>query len=149
MEQEIKSAEKANYISQIIREYNSEIKVIVKLPFNEYIIKHDELLVNLYDKFILSTHSKDVKPIEPISDGWISVEDDLPEFDKKVLVFGESKGMNPQMGGAYIALAKRQDLTKTSMAKDAERYQDENQFSQMRYVTHWKPLPPKPQITSK
>ncbi len=67
MEQEIKSAEEANYISQAIREYNIEIKVIVKLPFNEYIIKHDELLVNLYDKFILPTHSKDVKP-EPISD---------------------------------------------------------------------------------
>lgn len=54
--------------------------------------------------------------------GWISVEDDLPDYDKKVLVFSESKGMNPSMGGAYIVIARRQDSSKTSMAKDAHRY---------------------------
>ncbi len=75
---------------------------------------------------------------------WISVEDGLPDFDIKVLVMGEGKGMNPQMGGAYISIARRQDLSKTSMAKDAARYQDKNQFSSMNYVTHWMPLPTPP-----
>lgn len=75
---------------------------------------------------------------------WISVEYELPDYDKKVLVFGESKGMNPSMGGAYIVIARRQDLRKTALEKFASRHQDENQFSQMNYVTHWMPLPEPP-----
>ena len=80
--------------------------------------------------------------------GWVRVEDGLPEFGVKVLVFGESKGMNPQMGGAYIVLSQRQDLTGTQLEKAAYRYQDENNFRNMVYVTHWMPLP-QPPITDK
>ena len=79
-----------------------------------------------------------------MQNNWIDVNDKLPDYDVKVLVFGEQKGMNPQMGGAYISIARRQDLSKTSVAKDASRMQDENQFSFMSYVTHWMPLPEKP-----
>ncbi len=75
---------------------------------------------------------------------WISVHKRLPEFDKKVLVFGEQKGMNPQMGGAYICIAKRQDLSKTSIYASVRNYQDENQFSGMGYVLFWQPLPEPP-----
>lgn len=77
-------------------------------------------------------------------DKWISVEDRLPDFDKKVLVFGEEKAMNPQMGGAYICFSVRQDLSKTGLKHQADRYQCDNQFKLMRYVTHWQPLPQKP-----
>lgn len=75
---------------------------------------------------------------------WISVEDELPEFDKKVLVCGEQSAANPQMGGAYVCFAHRTDISKTSFKRDAHRMQDKNQFMYMRYVTHWMPIPQKP-----
>jgi hypothetical protein len=79
-------------------------------------------------------------------EAWISVEGgNLPEYDKYVLVFGERIG-SPQMGGALITIGRRQDLKGTSIAKDASRYQDKNQFSQMAYVTNWMYLPAKPAL---
>lgn len=79
-------------------------------------------------------------------DGWISVKDRLPDFDEKVFVFGEALGMNPSMGGAYTMVSWRQDLSKTLLKNQKHKYQDENNFRQMSYVTHWMPLPEKPQL---
>jgi hypothetical protein len=73
---------------------------------------------------------------------WIPVSERLPDFDVKVLVFGEQIGMNPQMGGAYISISKRQELG--GRVRNGHLMQDENQFSLMSYVTHWMPLPEKP-----
>ena len=74
---------------------------------------------------------------------WISVDDSLPEFDVNVLVIGEQKGMNPQMGGGDIFISIRNDLRKTALFKDREKYQCDNNFKMMNYVTHWQPLPKK------
>jgi hypothetical protein len=76
--------------------------------------------------------------------GWISVEDRLPEYGQKFLVMGEAKGMNPQMGGAYVFISQRLDLKGTLLEKQAERHVEENHF-RAQYVTHWQPLPLKPQ----
>ncbi len=75
---------------------------------------------------------------------WISVEDGLPEYGEKVLVFGECKGNNPQMGGAYISIGMRQDLKGTLLEKQAERHQCKYQFRSMTYTTHWMPMPKPP-----
>lgn len=76
---------------------------------------------------------------------WISVEDRLPEYEEKVLVIGEQKGMNPQMGGAYTFITQRKNLKGTSAEKQIDRLLDKNHFH-ANYVTHWMPLPPKPII---
>lgn len=75
---------------------------------------------------------------------WISVEKYLPDCNKNVLVFGEHSASNPQMGGGYISIAKRLDLKGTQLEKESRRFLDKNDFVQMRYVTHWMPLPEKP-----
>jgi len=75
---------------------------------------------------------------------WIKCSDRLPDYDIAVLVVGESIGMNPQMGGAYVQIAKRQNLDGKFTLRQIERMQDENEFSGMRYVTHWMPLPNPP-----
>lgn len=74
---------------------------------------------------------------------WISVTDKLPEYNERVLVLGEEKGMNPQMGGSYVFISKRQNLKGTPLEKQTDRMLDENQFY-AKYVTHWQPLPKKP-----
>lgn len=76
---------------------------------------------------------------------WISVEDRLPNYGVKVLVLGELSRMNPSMGGAYVLISQRQDLKGTQLNKDNHRYQCDNQFMSMSYVTHWMPLPTPPQ----
>lgn len=63
------------------------------------------------------------------------VKDELPEMDKKVIVFGEQLSSNPQMGGKYPFVTKRQDLSKSSMRPD--RLQDDNKFMYARYVSEW------------
>lgn len=77
---------------------------------------------------------------------WVKVEDSLPEYGVKVLVFGESSTANPNMGGAYIVISMRMDIRGTLLEKTHSRYIDKNQFRAMAYVTHWMPLPepPKP-----
>lgn len=78
---------------------------------------------------------------------WVSVEDGLPDYDVTVLVYGKRRLNSPQMGGnqPVVIMAKRQDLTNSSIRKDdRSRYQDKNQFSMMEEVTHWQPLPPSP-----
>lgn len=85
-----------------------------------------------------------IKGYEANQSKWISVEDALPDYGVNVLVVGESKGMNPSMGGAYIVISQRQNLKGTALAKDTSRHQCDNQFRLMNYVTHWQPLPPKP-----
>jgi hypothetical protein len=65
----------------------------------------------------------------------VDVKDELPEMDKKVIVFGEQLSSNPQMGGKYPFVTKRQDLSKSSMRPD--RLQDENKFMYARYVSDW------------
>jgi len=70
-------------------------------------------------------------------DDWISVKDSLPDFDVKVLVWGEAKGMNPQMGGAYPFVTYRRDFSKTKHQREYDRMVDENKFYAA-YVTHWK-----------
>jgi len=80
------------------------------------------------------------------ADKWIRVEDELPEYGEKVLVRGEQKGMNPQMGGAYTFITQRVDLKGTSVEKHIDRMLDENHFN-ANYVTHWQPLPEKPKTT--
>lgn len=77
--------------------------------------------------------------------GWIKVSDRLPDYNIEVLVFGERKRMNPQMGGAYIQISKRQNLDGNFTLREIERMQDKNEFSLMQYVTHWMPLPEPPQ----
>jgi len=76
---------------------------------------------------------------------WINPEDDITPYGEKVLVFGEAKGMNPQMGGAYISIGMRQDLKGTMLEKQADRHQDKYQFRNMVYVLQWMPLPKPPQ----
>ncbi len=76
---------------------------------------------------------------------WISVEERLPDYGEKVLVVGERMKASPSMGGASITIAERQDLSNSLIKKDAHRYQDKNQFSQMSYVTYWMPLPKLPE----
>jgi hypothetical protein len=75
---------------------------------------------------------------ESKQDGWVSVEERLPDFDVKVLVWGEAKGMNPQMGGAYQFITTRRDI-----AGKFDRMLDSNKFYAA-YVTHWRPLPAPP-----
>lgn len=75
---------------------------------------------------------------------WISVSERLPEFGLNVLVRGEARGMNPQMGGAYTFICSRKNLKGTSLEKQSERYIEKNQFAAS-YVTHWLPLPSPPQ----
>jgi hypothetical protein len=77
------------------------------------------------------------------ADKWISVEDELPDYGVKVLVRGEQKGMNPQMGGAYTFITDRRNLKGTSLEKQIDRLLDENHFH-ANYVTHWQPLPSPP-----
>ncbi|MBA4167141.1 MAG: DUF551 domain-containing protein, partial [Chitinophagaceae bacterium] len=77
---------------------------------------------------------------------WIPVETALPEYGVKVLVLGELMGINPQMGGAYVSIGYRSDLTKTALEKQADRHQDKCQFSRMSYTTHWMPLPAPPSL---
>jgi hypothetical protein len=74
---------------------------------------------------------------------WISVKDKLPEYDVRVLVWGEHKGNNPQMGGAYPVITERVDLKETHQ-RNLRRYVCENDFKMMAYVTHWMPLPESP-----
>jgi len=76
-------------------------------------------------------------------EAWISVEENLPEYGKDVLMLVQHIN-NPQMGGSYISIGRRLNLKGTAFEKNAERYQDKNQFSQMSHVTHWMPLPEKP-----
>lgn len=113
---------------------------------NDYLNKQKKQLETEYAETMaeLAGELAKVAKVKVINMEWISVKDKLPEFDKKVLVFGEQKGMNPQMGGAYISIAKRQDLSKTSVSKNSRSMQDDNQFSFMNYVTHWMPLPEHP-----
>lgn len=79
---------------------------------------------------------------------WICVEDRLPEFHTKVLVFGESKGSNPQMGGGSIFITERKDLKNTSLEGQEERYLGNDNFY-ANYVTHWMNLPNKPTKSKK
>ena len=77
---------------------------------------------------------------------WISVKDRLPEYEINVLVWGEARGMNPNMGGAYTFICRRKNLKGTFFEKQADRYVEENQFV-AKYVTHWMPLPEPPKNT--
>ncbi len=91
-------------------------------------------------------HFKALSSLPPASieqEKWVRVEDGLPEFGEKVLVLGEARGMNPQMGGAYIFICVRKNLKGTSIEKQQDRYVDSNQFV-AQYVTHWQPLPTPP-----
>jgi len=74
---------------------------------------------------------------------WISVNDKLPDFSKNVLVFGETKGSNPNMGGGYVFITQRKDLKGTPMEGKEDRYLGNDNFY-ANYVTHWMELPDKP-----
>jgi hypothetical protein len=77
-------------------------------------------------------------------DNWISVKDFLPEENVNVLVFGEQKGMNPNMGGAYIFITKREVLKYQNHNLHLRNQYDENNFKSASYVLKWQPLPKKP-----
>lgn len=88
------------------------------------------------------SHLKEVDEGQQLTE-WISVKDKLPDYDLKVIVWGEAKGMNPQMGGAYPFITKRVDFSGSKHLSQYDRMLDENKF-QASYVTHWMPLPKKP-----
>ena len=71
---------------------------------------------------------------------WISVEDDLPKYGTTVLVMGEKMGASPAMGGAYLCLSKRVDLTSIKVHKGMRQPYSEKGFHFMKYVTKWKPI---------
>ncbi len=67
----------------------------------------------------------------------VSVEKELPELNKKVAVIGEGKASNPQMGGAYLFVTHRQEVS-----EKYSRIVDDNGFMYSRYVNSWlKELP--------
>lgn len=74
---------------------------------------------------------------------WIKVEDELPSYDQQVLVLGEKTGASPSMGGVYHCISKRVNAV-TLSKRGVRNHWDENGFIQMKYVTHWMPLPKKP-----
>lgn len=84
-----------------------------------------------------------------MEDQWISVEDRLPDYEVKVLVFGVSTNPQPQMGGIKpsIQITARFDPTGTAIEyyKDRARHRllDKNNF-RLIDVTHWMPLPQPP-----
>lgn len=49
---------------------------------------------------------------------------------------------------SVLLMAVREDLRKSSIWKDRDKYQDKNQFSMMEDVTHWMPLPSPPQTNN-
>lgn len=61
---------------------------------------------------------------QPAGNGWVSVEDRLPEDMKSVLVYGKRPS---EMYGSRVTT-----------------YMGNKYFSGMKEVTHWQPLPPKP-----
>ena len=77
--------------------------------------------------------------------GWVRVEDRLPDYGIDVLVYGLPKE-SPQMGGSkpIIRINRRIDLNGTSAERDKKRLVDENDFPHMVRVTHWRYLPAKP-----
>lgn len=82
---------------------------------------------------------------------WIKTDaENLPVYDEYVLVYGLRRQTTPQMGGnkPVVIIARRQDLRKSSIWKDRDKYQDKNQFSMMEDVTHWMPLPSPPQTNN-
>jgi hypothetical protein len=74
---------------------------------------------------------------------WIPVTERLPEFGQKVLCFGHEMAMNPQMGGCYVFICSRLELLKERHNKHLNSQLDENGFKRAT-VTHWMPLPNKP-----
>ena len=80
-------------------------------------------------------------------EGWIRVEDGLPDYEKEVLVFGTILQRSPQMGGnpPVVVITMRQDLKGSLLEKNKRRYLDENDFRHFEKVTHWMPLPAPPQ----
>ena len=73
-------------------------------------------------------------PADGESNGWISVDERLPEPDRPVLAYnGKWTGVAAWMSGEYL--------------EPLERWQDEHrEFIEMMgpAITHWRPLPPDP-----
>lgn len=80
---------------------------------------------------------------EFLSKLWIPVEENLPDYGVKVLVWGEASEANPPMGGVYPIITHRIDLSEKQFDW-MKRSADKNGFIHTRYVTHWMPLPDKP-----
>jgi hypothetical protein len=80
------------------------------------------------------------------ADKWIRVEDELPDFEVDVDVYGFRKQSNPQMGGSkpITFISRRRDLRGTHFWKNRERYVDENDFIYAENITHWQPRPSPP-----
>jgi len=90
-----------------------------------------------------SVHEGEKEAVE----GWISVEDGLPDYENEVLVFGTMLQRSPKMGGnpPVVVITMRQDLKGSLLEKNKRRYLDENDFRHFDKVTHWMTLPAPPQ----
>lgn len=75
--------------------------------------------------------------------GWISVEDGLPDYGVNVLVYGVPK--QPTMSNRTLIINNRIDVKGTSIEKTADRYIDKFGFRNMGETFYWQPLPPPPQ----
>lgn len=73
------------------------------------------------------------------NNSWVSVEEQLPDYNVDVLVRGSRKQNKPQMEGnpPVTIISKRMPRMNAMM----DRYQDKNDFMYMEEVTHWQPLP--------
>jgi hypothetical protein len=80
------------------------------------------------------------------ADKWIRVEDELPDFEVDVDVYGFRKQSHPQMGGSkpITFISRRRDLRGTPLWKSRERQVDENDFICAENITHWQPRPSPP-----
>lgn len=79
----------------------------------------------------------------PSGDGWVRVEDELPDYEVHVNIWYYPS--HPVMEGQILGLSKRIDVPKNSiMGKDSrmmERLNDNNQFAAQGKVTMWRPIP--------
>jgi hypothetical protein len=80
------------------------------------------------------------------ADKWIRVEDELPDFEVDVDVYGFRKQSNPQMGGSkpITFISRRRDLRGTPLWKKGMSQVDENDFIYAENITHWQPRPSPP-----
>ena len=83
---EVQSAEeKMNFVALVIKEYTDILNEIVKLPYPEYNEKYGELLLSLYDKYILK-YASQFKEVQSNVWDWVKVKDGKPQMATPVLL---------------------------------------------------------------
>ena len=104
-----------------------------------YIISDKRERLRMFAREIIRTAMISTAPAQPVSEfyklnGWISVDNELPEEGAHVLVFND---------GAFVLLAEFTGGEFYDVARDGEEFFE----TVTRCVTHWMPLPAAPKAS--